>query len=176
MRTLVVGAGAIGGYYGGRLLEQGRDVTFLVRPRRAAELAKTGLVIRSRYGDVSFPNPKTVLAENLRESYDLILLSCKAYDLENAIESFAPTVGENTAILPLLNGMSHLDALDQRFGAQHVLGGQCMIAVTLNADRVVVHLNEKHGLTYGERDRSDSERIRKISELFQGAKFDAHAS
>ncbi|HEX8924322.1 MAG TPA: 2-dehydropantoate 2-reductase N-terminal domain-containing protein, partial [Terriglobales bacterium] len=103
MRTLVVGAGAIGGYFGGRLLELGRDVTFLVRPRRAAELARNGLVIRSRYGDVTFAKPKTVLAENLREPYDLILLSCKAYDLQNAIASFTPAVGANTAILPLLN-------------------------------------------------------------------------
>ena len=176
MRVLVVGAGAIGGYYGGRLLEQGRDVTFLVRPRRAAELAKDGLTIRSRYGDVRFPNPKIVLAENLREEFDLILLSCKAYDLESAIASFMAAVGDKTTILPLLNGMSHLDVLDDHFGAEHVLGGQCMIAVTLDASRVVVHLNEKHGLTYGERDGSESERIRRISELFRGGKFDAHAS
>lgn len=176
MRTLVVGAGAIGGYYGGRLLEQGRDVTFLVRPRRAAELVKDGLTIRSQYGDVAFPKPKVVLAENLHEQFDLILLSCKAYDLQNAIASFSPAVGANTAILPLLNGMSHLDVLDEHFGAEHVLGGQCMIAVTLDAQRVVVHLNEKHGLTYGERDGSGSQRIRTITELFQGAKFDAHAS
>jgi 2-dehydropantoate 2-reductase len=176
MRILVVGAGAIGGYFGGRLLEQGGDVTFLVRPRRAAELGKTGLIIRSRYGDVTIPTPKIVLAENLREQFDLILLSCKAYDLESAIASFMPAVGANTAILPLLNGMGHLDVLDDHFGAEHVLGGQCMIAVTLDANRVVTHLNDKHGLTYGERDGSDSERIRRITELFSGAKFDSHSS
>ena len=60
MRVLVVGAGAMGGYFGGRLLEAGRDVTFLVRPRRAAQLAKTGLVIRSKFGDVSLPAPPTI--------------------------------------------------------------------------------------------------------------------
>ena len=81
MRILVVGAGAIGGYFGGRLLEAGRDVTFLVRQRRAAQLAKTGLVIRSQFGDAKLPNPPTVMADALREPYDLILLSCKAYDL-----------------------------------------------------------------------------------------------
>ena len=93
MRTLVVGAGAVGGYFGGRLLEAKRDVTFLVRPRRVAELASSGLRIRSRFGDVNISNPATVLAENLHETFDLVLLSCKAYDLDDAIKSFAPAVG-----------------------------------------------------------------------------------
>ena len=116
MRTLVVGAGAIGGYFGGRLVEAKRDVTFLVRLRRNEELRAGGLTIRSRFGDVAIPNPKTVLAENLHEFYDLVLLSCKAFDLESAIESFAPAVGSATAILPLLNGMRHLEILAERFG------------------------------------------------------------
>src|SRR5512140_3320072 len=103
MRVLVVGAGATGGYFGGRLLEAKRDVTFLVRPRRAAELARAGLRIRSRFGDVTLPNPRTLLAADLRETFGLVLLSSKAYDLENAMESFAPAVGTETAILPLLN-------------------------------------------------------------------------
>src|SRR4051795_11046048 len=99
MRTLVVGAGAVGGYFGGRLLEAGRDVTFLVRARRAEELARSGLRIRSRFGDVTFPPPPVTLAENLSEPFDLVLLSCKAYDLDAAIASFAPAVGPQTTIL-----------------------------------------------------------------------------
>ena len=116
MRILVVGAGAIGGYFGGRLLNAGRDVTFLVRPRRAAELANTGLVIRSRLGDVNIAAPPIVTAEVLRSPFDLILLSCKAYDLTAAMDSFAPAVGADSAILPLLNGIGHLDMLTTRFG------------------------------------------------------------
>src|SRR5438876_12133371 len=108
MRILVVGAGAIGGYFGGRLLEANQDVTFLVRPRRAAELTISGLTIRSHLGDVTIPKPPILVAENLRENFDLVLLSCKAYDLEDAITSFAPAVGPATIILPLLNGMRHL--------------------------------------------------------------------
>src|SRR5512142_1122411 len=105
MRVLVVGAGATGGYFGGRLLERGRDVTFLVRPKRAEELARRGLRIRSRCGDVALPNPPSVRTEELRESFDLILLACKAYDLDSAIAAFARAVGDRTAIVPLLNGM-----------------------------------------------------------------------
>ncbi len=125
MRILVVGAGAIGGYFGARLLAAGRDVTFLVRPGRAAQLAKTGLVVKSKLGDLDLPPPPTVTADKIAGPYDLILLSCKAFDLDNAMESFAPAVGPSTAILPLLNGMSHLDSLVARFGEGAVLGGQC---------------------------------------------------
>lgn len=132
MRVLVVGAGAIGGYFGGRMLQAGRDVTFLVRPRRASELASAGLVIKSPNGDVTLNNPPTVQADKLSDKFDVVLLSCKAFDLEDAIKSFAPAVGDKTAIIPLLTGMLHLDAVDKKFGAQHVLGGLCAIAATLN--------------------------------------------
>ena len=176
MRTLVVGAGAIGGYFGGRLVEAKRDVTFLVRPRRAAELASSGLTIRSRFGDMVIAKPQIVLAENLRETYDLILLSCKAFDLVGAIESFAPAVGPATSILPLLNGMRHLDTLDQRFGAENVLGGQCLIAVTVNDKREIAHLNDVHDLSFGERDGDLSDRVQAIASLMDGVRFPAKAS
>src|SRR5919109_349565 len=152
MKILVIGAGAVGGYFGGRLLEAGCDVTFLVRPRRAAQLAETGLVIKSRFGDVTLKSSPTIQANELRSHFDLILLSCKAYDLDSAIDSFAAAVGPDTVILPLLNGMRHLDILDERFGPARVLGGKCVIAATLDHSGRVVHLNDSHLLSFGERD------------------------
>jgi 2-dehydropantoate 2-reductase len=175
MRILVVGAGAIGGYFGGRLLEAGRDVTFLVRPRRAEQLARTGLSIRSPLGDVDLPAP-VVTAERLDAPFDLILLSCKAYDLTGAMESFASAVGPDTAILPLLNGIGHLDQLQQRFGASAVLGGQCLISATMDADGRVLHLSESHDMSFGERDGSMSKRITAIGSALSGAKFNARVS
>ena len=172
MRFLVVGAGAIGGYFGGRLLEAGRDVTFLVRPRRAAELASGGLTIRSRFGDVAVPAPPLALAESLAAPYDVVVLSCKAYDLDSAIQSFAPAVGPATAILPLLNGMRHLDALDARFGRERVLGGWCTISTALDPQGRVIHLNDLHALQFGERDGARSTRAEAIAGAFAGAKFD----
>src|SRR3954451_7682544 len=100
MRTLVVGAGGVGGYFGGRLLEAGREICFLVRPRRAEQLSRSGLRIRSRFGDAAIARPPTVQASQLADSYDLVLLSCKAYDLADAIAAFAPAVGPETAIVP----------------------------------------------------------------------------
>jgi 2-dehydropantoate 2-reductase len=175
MRTLVVGAGAIGGYFGGRLLEINRDITFLVRPRRAAELSSQGLKIRSRFGDVNLSQPATVLADDLRETFDLVILSCKAYDLESALTSFAPAVGPHTVILPLLNGMRHLEILDTRFGRDRVLGGQCLIAAVLK-DGEIVHLNENHELSFGEPDGGLSDRVKAIAQLMEGARFNGRAS
>jgi 2-dehydropantoate 2-reductase len=176
MRILVVGAGALGGYFGGRLKEAGRDVTFLVRPRRAEQLAKTGLLVRSPKGDITIAPPPTIRAENLRAPFDLILLSCKAYDLQGAMESFAPAVGGNTAILPLLNGMKHMDALAARFGAAAVLGGQCVISATLDGDGRILHLNDLHFVSFGEQNGAKSPRVAAIAEAFSGAKFDSQLS
>ncbi len=176
MRILVVGAGAIGGYFGGRMLQAGRDVTFLVRPRRAAELAGAGLVIKSPNGDVTLKNPPTVQANKLTEKFDVVLLSCKAFDLDDAIKSFAPTVGPQTAIIPLLNGMLHLDVLDGKFGRERVLGGLCAIAATLNEHREVVQLNPMQSLNFGERDGKLSDRVRAIAEAMASGKFGSVAS
>jgi 2-dehydropantoate 2-reductase len=176
MRILVVGAGAIGGYFGGRLLQSGADVTFLVRPRRAGELASAGLVIKSPTGDVTLKKPPTVQADTLKRHFDVVLLSCKAYDLEDAIASFAPAVGPDTAVIPMLNGMKHLDVLDAKFGRARVLGGLCAIAATLNEKREVVQLQPMQSLTFGERDGGSSERVRAIFEIFQRGNFNAAAS
>jgi 2-dehydropantoate 2-reductase len=176
MRILVVGAGAIGGYFGGRLIEAGRDVTFLVRPRRAAELAANGLVLKSALGNFTRPAPPTVLAEELNMPFDLVLLSCKAYSLDDAIVSVAAAIGPNTAILPLLNGMRHLDILDEHFGKEPVLGGQCVIAATLGPLGQIVHLNRNHELSFGERDGAMSDRVRAIADEMAGGAFEARAS
>ena len=176
MRVLVVGAGAIGGYFGGRMLQAGQDVTFLVRPRRAAELAGAGLVIKSPNGDVTLKNPPALQADKLDERFDVVLLSCKAFDLDDAIKSFAPAVGPQTSIIPLLNGMLHLDVLDQKFGRERVLGGLCAIAVTLNERREVVQLAPMQSLTFGERDGKMSGRVRAIAEVFASGEFGAVAS
>jgi 2-dehydropantoate 2-reductase len=176
MRILVVGAGAVGGYFGGRLLEAGRDVTFLVRARRAAEVAKHGLTIRSRLGDFRRASPPAVLTEGLSDPFDLVLLTCKAYDLDGAMSSFARAVGPETAILPLLNGMRHLDALAERFGPERVIGGQCVISATVDADGAVVQLGELHALSFGELDGSRSPRIETIAAALLGAGFDARLS
>jgi 2-dehydropantoate 2-reductase len=176
MRVLVVGAGALGGYFGGRLVEAGRDVTFLVRPRRAEQIALHGLRIDSLHGNADL-RPRTVLAGEVGEPYDLVLLAVKAYSLDAAMDDLAPAVGPETAILPVLNGMRHLDALTARFGPNRVLGGLASIPATLGPEGQVIHrLGPDHDLTFGELPGGMSERVRAIASTFGGAKFVSRAS
>lgn len=176
MKILVVGAGSIGGYFGGRMLQAGADITFLVRSRRARELARDGLVIKSPHGDLTIPTPPTVEAVGLKQKFDVVLLSCKAFDLDDAILSVAPAVGDHTMIVPLLNGMKHLDVLDKTFGPERVLGGQCAIATTLNAQREVVQLAPMQSLSFGERDGSMSERVKSLATIIEAGNFSGTAS
>ncbi len=176
MRILILGAGGTGGYFGGRLLEHGRDVTFLVRRRRAELLREKGLVIESPAGSLLLRDPPTVTAGELGGRWDLVILSCKAYGLMASMEDIAPAVGENTAVLPLLNGMRHIDLLSERFGREHVLGGLCRISVVLGGDGVIRHLNSLHSLTYGELDGSFTERMTRITRALSNAGFDADPS
>jgi 2-dehydropantoate 2-reductase len=176
MRILVVGAGAIGGFFGGRLLAAKRDVTFLVRERRARQLAETGLVIKSKLGDVSLPSPPLVSAATLKAPYDVALLACKAFDLEGALAAFAPAVGPDTAILPLLNGLAHLDALASRFAKENVLGGQAGLPLTLDAEGRILHLSDLLTISFGELDGTKSARVAALAAEFAAAGIQAGQS
>src|SRR5260370_34068956 len=175
MKILVVGAGAVGGYFGGRLAEAGRDVTFLVRSRRAESIRKQGLQIVSPHGDATV-HPKLVLAGQIASPFDLILLSVKAYGLDAAMDDFAPAVGTETSILTMLNGMRHLDVLSRRFGEQHVVGGVCRISSDVDSAGRILQLNDAHQIVFGEIKGGTSARTRALNEGLQGAGFDVNHS
>lgn len=153
MRVLVLGAGGTGGYFGGRLAQSGADVTFLVRPARAEALAAQGLRLRSPLGDADLA-VAAVTAEQLPAlpPFDLVLLSCKAYDLDSAMDAIAAAVGAETSILPILNGLLHYPALDARFGGSRVLGGLCFISAMLGDGGEILHLGRPASITFGLRE------------------------
>ena len=175
MRLLVVGAGSTGGYFGGRLAQAGRDVTFLVRPRRAAQLRDSGLNIVSPHGDVTV-RPRLVAADGIEAPYDAVLLAVKAYSLDAAIADFAPAVGPETTIIPTLNGMRHIDILEERFGKKATCGGVCKVAATIDSAGRIVQLAQFQELAYGERDGSVSRRMQQLDAFMQGAGFEARLS
>ena len=172
VRILVVGAGSTGGYFGGRLAQAGRDVTFLVRPARAAALRDKGLQIVSPYGDVALA-PQLVTADALKQSYDAILLTVKAFGLDAAMDDLAPAVGRDTMILPVLNGMRHVDRLTERFGQQAVAGCVCKVATIVDPEGRIVQLNRLQDLAYGEMDGNRTGRIQQLDAAMQGAGFPA---
>jgi 2-dehydropantoate 2-reductase len=171
----VVGAGSTGGYFGGRLAEAVRDVTFLVRPARAAKLRETGLRILSPHGDATL-RPKVVTPDALAETYDAVLLSVKAYQLEAAMEDFAPAIGPESTILPVLNGMRHIELLAQRFSPHNVVGCALKVSMTLDDDGRVVQLSPPQDIAYGELDRALTPRIAALDEFMRSAKIGAHLS
>ncbi|MCW5746069.1 MAG: 2-dehydropantoate 2-reductase [Alphaproteobacteria bacterium] len=155
MKVLVLGAGALGGYFGGRLHQAGTDVTFLVRAARAEKLKTEGLRIKSAKGDAVL-TVKTVGDGAQGGPYDVVLLSCKAYDLGSAMDVVAPAMGTQTTIVPVLNGIKHLDQLDARFGAERIVGGVARIGATLTPDGTVVHSSPFTVLSFGEREKGRS--------------------
>jgi len=171
MKTLVLGAGGIGGYFGGRLAEAGSDVTFLVREKRREQLAKDGLVVESPGGNIRMP-VKTVTAAELKPGYDIILFTCKAYDLDSAMDAIAPAVQGDAAIVPLLNGLAHFEKLDARFGRERVMGGTAHINVTLRKDGVVVNGDALNRIIFGERDKRETPRVKALAAEFAKTKAD----
>ena len=180
MRILVLGAGGTGGYFGGRLARSGADVTFLVRPPRAAQLQRDGLSIRSPLGDATFPVAHVVAdalpALAAATPFDLVVLSCKAYDLESAVEAIVPAVGPGTTVMPILNGLRHYPLLDARFGRGRVLGGLCFISAAKAPDGGILHLGRPASITFGERDGGSSVRVEAFAALCAKAGIDHEAS
>ena len=176
MRILVVGAGAVGGYFGGRLVQAGRDVTFLVLPKRAEQIQAQGLqIVSPMHGDFT-ARPKTITAAQIASPYDVIFLSVKSYSLAAAIDDFAPAVGPQTLIIPVLNGMHHMDVLAQKFGEHPVLGGVCFVATEVDSQNRIVQLADFQSLTYGELDGKKTSRIEAVHKEFSGAGFETAIS
>jgi 2-dehydropantoate 2-reductase len=174
VRALVVGAGSVGGYFGGRLVAVGRDVTFLVRPRRATQLAD-GLTIISKGQETSVP-AKVIRTGEAAGEFDVILLAVKAYQLDAAIEDLGACVSQSSIILPVLNGMKHVDILRSRFGSAHVVGGVAKIASTLDERGRIVDQADFHDLAYGEWSGERTARILALDQFMRGAGFEARLS
>ena len=186
MKILVLGAGGIGGYFGGRLAEAGVDTTFLVRPKRREQLAQDGLLVESPLGNVKLA-VKTVTAEQLHApapveegseegGYDFVLFTCKAYDLDSAVDAIAPAMRGGATVVPMLNGISHFERLDARFGKGNVLGGTCQINATLRRDGTVVHGDPLQKMIFGERDRTKSARAQSFATAVGSSKIDGQLS
>ncbi|GAA1844840.1 ketopantoate reductase family protein [Asanoa iriomotensis] len=176
MHILVIGAGATGGYIGARLAQAGRDVTFLVRPRRADQLAERGLRIRRPDGAVERVDVRTVVRERLDEPFDIVLLAVKAYALPAAIKDFAKAVGPRTTVIPFLNGLGHIDALVAAFGPANVYGGVLYLATALGDDGDIGWLGGKEEMRYGPLTDGDDDRARQVHEALSGAGFPAELS
>ena len=169
MRYLVLGAGGTGGYFGGRLAESGADVTFLVREGRRKSLSAQGLRIESPFGNAQLA-VKTLVAAEVAPVYDAVILTCKAYDLDAAVAAIAPAMASNAWVVPFLNGIAHIDVLNEKFGRHRVLGGTAKIQATIMPDGTIRQFNDWRTLAFGEQSGEMTDRVRALAAAFEAAK------
>jgi len=175
MRILILGAGGVGGYFGGRLADAGMDVTFLVREKRFQQLHDNGLVIESPCGDLVLP-VKTIMSGQTMAPPDIIMVACKAYGLTNALSAIAPYVGPGTVIMPVLNGVVHMDVMAKTFPEATLWGGVAHIGVTCLESGVIKHLNDLQGLFFGPMDGRVDDRASELRTFAEKAGINAQLS
>jgi 2-dehydropantoate 2-reductase len=175
MSILVVGAGATGGFFGGRLAQAGRDVTFLVRERRAAELRERGLRIIGA-GGTAVIEPRLVTAVPADATADVVLVTVKAAGLDAVIPQIRAAVGPDTTIVPVLNGMRHLGLLSDAFGRSQVLGGVAVISAQLDDNGDVRQLSDILSMTIGAQDGQRTPAVARTTDLLSGAGFPVSVS
>jgi 2-dehydropantoate 2-reductase len=172
----MLGAGGVGGYFGARLHEGGADVTFLVRAKRAALLRERGLRIHGARGELRIDPKLLVSGSPAGQEFDAVILSCKAYDLDDSITAIRPYVGPKTLVVPLLNGIKHLDALDAVFGKERVLGGLAKISSTIDANGDIKLFTDTHDLAYGARSELQQAGAEALDRAMKLAKFNSRLS
>ena len=171
MKILIVGAGGIGGFFGAKLHQAGADITYLLREQRHQHIQSQGLTVETPRGSFTI-RPRVVLANQLEPTYELIILACKAFDLESSIQSIAKASSKGF-ILPFLNGYAHLDALDRQFGKERVIGGIAHIAATISESGSVKQLTELNSFTIGPRSPSQEAFAQELFALCKKADFDS---
>ena len=169
MRVLVLGAGAVGGYFGGRMAEAGMDVTFLVREEKKRKLEKTGLVIKSPKGDLSI-KPNLVTIDKVGGDFDVMLFTNKAYDLDEILQLPFP-VKDGSLIIPLLNGYAHMEQLSKKLENARLFGGIAHIFSTLSEKGEIHHFNDIHSLTFGHLSNADETDGRRFFDACSSANF-----
>src|SRR5271168_413143 len=167
MKILVMGAGAVGAYFGARMRASGEDVVLCARGENLRAIRECGLDITSIRGDLRIEVKATDTPRDFAP-YDLILFCVKAYDTDTAADAVAGCLNPGGAILTLQNGVENESKLAAIFGRDAVMGGNARVGVELIAPGKVVHLSTGT-IDFGELDGRETERSRKIAGAFQRA-------
>ena len=174
MRIAVVGAGALGLYYGAMLQRSGEDVHFLLR-RDYDAITQNGLRIFSINGDFSLPHVRGYRAPAEIGPVDLVLVGLKSFANDCLSELIGPLVDENTQILTLQNGLGNEEALAKLFGAERIMGGVAFLCSNRGEPGVVHHLGAGR-IILGEYQRHDRERAEHLASMFVKAGVECHAT
>ena len=175
MRIAFVGAGGVGGYFGGRLLAAGENVTFIARGAHLAALGQSGLQIESPKGNLHLTGVHATADPSSIGTVDVVLLTVKMYDLDEAAASIRPLVGADTAVITLQNGVEAVDIVSQHVGRPHVVGGVAYVAAVIDAPGLIKHTS-LDSLIFGELDGRRSARLVALAAACQRAGFGARVS
>jgi 2-dehydropantoate 2-reductase len=175
MKIAVVGSGAVGGYFGGRLAAAGCDVAFLARGPQLDALRRDGLTIVSPSGDLRLPHIKATDRPAEIGPVDIVLFAVKLYDVESAVVSLAPLIGRDTAVITVQNGVEVVETVRGHVGREHVVGGAAYIMAAVEAPGRIRH-TAKDSLVFGESDGSRSPRLTAFEAAAQRAGFGATLS
>jgi 2-dehydropantoate 2-reductase len=154
MRVTIMGAGAVGGFYGAKLAHGGCDVGFVARGAHLAAMQEHGLRVESKLGDIYLPQVRASDDPAALGPADYVLLCVKLWDTEAAARALAPTVGPETAVISLQNGVTKDDVLRPILGDKALLGGLCYIGTTIASPGVIRHTGVMQRLVFGEYDGS----------------------
>ncbi|HSM71792.1 MAG TPA: 2-dehydropantoate 2-reductase [Anaerolineales bacterium] len=165
MKFAIFGTGGVGGYFGGRLAQIRQDVTFIARGRHLASITGTGLRVDSIGGDFVIEPAKATDSPQSVGEVDCVIVSTKSWQLPEAIEQIKFMVGDRTMIVPLLNGIEHIDLLVESFGGR-VLGGLCRISSFIAEPGHITHVGVKPYIAFGELNGEVTERVKRLKEVF----------
>ena len=176
MKIAIIGTGGVGGYFGAKLAQAGNEVTFLARGEHLKAIQKNGLTVKSILGDFRVENIKTTDKISNIEKPDLVIISVKAWQVKGIGEELKPILKSDTTIIPLQNGVLAADELMENIDRKHILGGLCRIISKIEAPGVINHFGVTPTIVFGELDKSKTERLARIQNVFNAAGIELRIS
>ena len=169
MKVLILGVGGLGGFFGAHLQKTNCDVTFLVREKTKKLISEHGIKILSDFGNFKI-KPVLITKKELKVNYDVVIISCKAYDLDEAINDLKPSQ-KNAVIVPLLNGQAHINKLEKAFKKENVFGGVAHVSSNTTTPGEIKHVGKIKRLCFGARHKENQEIANDFYQLCRKADF-----
>ena len=176
MKIAIIGTGGVGGYFGAKLAQAGNEVTFLARGEHLKAIQKNGLTVKSILGDFRVENIKATDKISNIEKPDLVIISVKAWQVKGIGEELKPILKSDTTIIPLQNGVLAADELMENIERKHILSGLCRIISKIEAPGVINHFGVTPTIVFGELDKSKTERLARIQNVFSVAGIESRIS
>jgi 2-dehydropantoate 2-reductase len=174
MKIAIMGSGGVGGYFGARLADAGNDVSFIARGAHLEAIRNEGLRVESPFGDMHVMSGRATNDPAEVGPVDIVLFATKLYDTDSAGEMCKPFIGDDTAVISLLNGVDSEDQLGRILGTDHVAGGVARISAEIAKPGVIHHHSSFASIEFGELNRRKSDRLQAFLETAKDAGIDAH--